>query len=273
MTIAERRLRSEHRRLPRFDVLVLTSVVAAVALVVVLFSVLPLHPARHAATPPTTSSIPSGWVAHSAYGLQIAAPKAWSVQVFGQCPDGSKPGTLFIGTSQFVDNCPSYRSDTNQVDMFRSSTSAPSSGGSGGVTHEIRVHGLSVKSTRTYAGMVWVIPSKQVTLSGLGPKALSIMRTLAPATREAIPATGQVTGTEHAEAIIQVPVTGQVTVKMSASGKTTTVDVIDGQFWFLGRPGQYVLVGHAGDAPCPPVTVVLRSGENTNAPPIQCQGE
>jgi hypothetical protein len=121
--------------------------------------------------------------------------------------------------------------------------------------------------------MVWVSPSKQVTLSGLGPKALSIMRTLAPATREAIPATGQVTGTEYAEAIIQVPVTGQVTVKMSASGKTTTVDVIDGQFWFLGRPGQYVLVGHAGDAPCPPVTVVLRSGENTDAPPIQCQGE
>lgn len=241
------------------------------ALVAIVFAVSPLRTARHVTTPAVTSSIPRGWVAHSAYGLQIAAPEPWSVQVFGQCPAGNKPGTLFIGTSRFVDNCPSHGSKTNQVDMFRSTSPVPS-GGSEGEPLELRVHGLSVMSTKTYAGLIWVIPAKQVTLSGSGPKALSIMGTLAPATRRAVPATGQVTGTEYAEAILRVPVTGQVTVTPLRSGKATTVDVIDGQFWFLGKPGRYVLVGHAGDAQCPPVTVVLRSGEDTSAPPIRCQG-
>lgn len=264
-------MHSEHRRLPRLD-LKIAIATAAVVLAVVFFTAGPLRHAGPSATPAAASSIPSGWIAHSAYGLQIATPKAWSVQVFGQCPDGSKPGTLFIGTSQFVDNCPSYGSDTSQVDMFRSSTPAAPSGGGGGGTHEIRVHRLSVMSTKTYAGQIWVIPSKQVTLSGSGPKALSIMGTLAPATLHAVPAIGKVTGSEYLEATIQVPVTGQVKLTLSTSGKTTSVDVIDGQFWFLGRPGRYALVGHDGNASCSPVTVVLRSGENTNAAPIHCQG-
>ena len=86
---------------------------------VVFFTLQPLHHHGRSGIPAATPSVPSGWVAHSAYGLQIAAPRTWSVQVFGQCPDGSRPGTLFIGTSQFDAFCPEYGADATRVDMYR----------------------------------------------------------------------------------------------------------------------------------------------------------
>ena len=108
---------------------------------------------------------------------------------------------------------------------------------------------------------------------GSGPKALTIMQSLSPATRGATPATGKVTGTENLEAALQVPVSGPVTITMPASGKTFTVDAIAGQFWFFGSPGKYVLAGYDGSALCPSVAITLVSGESVNAPPIRCQGD
>ena len=137
------------------------------------------------------------------FGLRAPArgPRTWSVQVFGQCPHGGRPGTLFIGTSQFVDLCPSYGADTTQVDMYRSDGRPIPTGRSQGSTHVVRVHGLSVTSSRTDAGVLWTVPSMHVTITGSGPKALSIMQSLSRATPRASPAVGKVIGSEYLEAL------------------------------------------------------------------------
>jgi uncharacterized protein (DUF983 family) len=216
----------------------------------------------------TTPGAPPGWIAHSAYGLQLSVPKSWSVEVFGQCPKGG-PGTLFIGTTQFVDNCPAYGWNATQVDMYRPdalSALRPLN------ERSIRVHGLLVRSSKNHSDMLWIVPSRNVVISGSGPKAQAIMKTLTLATRHANPASGMVSGSEYVEAIEQMPVTGPVTVTMPVSGKKITVTAFYGRFWFSGTPGRYVLNGHAGIAPCPPVSVTILSGEKVNAPPIRCQG-
>lgn len=222
------------------------------------------------AQPSTSASAsPSDWVAHSAYGLQLSVPRTWSVQVFGQCPNGQKPGTLFIGTSRFVDYCPVVLSNRSQVAIAESASAIPTYAAT---SRHLRVHGLAVLSSKTESGVLWIIPSKQVTVTGSGPDALSIMGTLEPATPRAIPAAGIVSGTEYLEAVMQVPVSGSITITMPRSHRTLSVTAIDGRFSFSGAPGRYVLTGHDGNAPCPPVSVILPSGERVNAPPIRCQG-
>lgn len=221
------------------------------------------------AQPVGASTAPSGLTAHSAFGLQLSVPKSWSVQVFGECPDGQKPGTLFIGTPQFAANCPEFGSNSSQVRIFTSDATPANLPAD---QRNIRVHGLSVLSSKSEAGVLWIIPSRKVTVMGSGPKALAVMQSLSPATRRATAATGKVSGTEYLEALTQVPVSGSVTVTMPASGKTFKVAAIAGQFWFFGAPGKYLLAGQDGNVVCPPVAITLVSGESVNAPPILCQG-
>jgi hypothetical protein len=98
------------------------------------------------------------------------------------------------------------------------------------------------------------------------------MRTLAPATSKAIPATGFVSGTEHLQALIVVPGSGPVDILTLHSRKVQTVTVLDGLFSFTAAPGRYVLRGHDGDAACPQVKVTVVSAERVTAPAIVCQG-
>ena len=270
LSAADLRQRHERRLIPHVDIKGLVAIAAAAVLIVVFFTVRPLHHEARSNTSAGREFVPSGWIAHSAYGLQVAAPRSWSVQVFGQCPD-SKEGTLFIGTSRFVSFCPAYDGNTTQVDMFKTDPVADDPTRVVAHTHRITVHGLSVVSIGNQAGLRWVIPSKEVTITGSGPKALSIMESLAPATRSATAAVGKVVGTESLEALQQIPVTGPVTVR-SASGSTIHVLAIDGQFYFSAKPGRYLLTGHDGDAVCPAVSVTMISGEVVTAPPIRCQG-
>ncbi len=271
LTAAELRLRAERRLVPRIDAKVVVTLAAAVLLLVVLFALEPLDHPAHPGTPATRAPVPAGWTAHSAYGLQIAAPTTWSVQVFGQCPDGNRPGTLFIGTTRFGDFCPSYGSGTGQVDMFPGTAGGPYE--TPAASHRMQVHGLSVVASDSGTDITWTIPSKHVTVTGTGPGVLSVMRTLAPVTRQAVPATGKVTGTEYLEALDRTPVSGPVTVRSLPSGRPTEVDAVGGVFWFSGPPGRYLLSGHDGTAACGPVTVTLASGTVSGAPPIVCQGE
>jgi hypothetical protein len=270
VTAAALRVRGGQRLRPRIDAKAVVTLAAAVLLIVVLFTLDPLgHPAHRTSAAP--AAIPPGWTAHSAYGIQLAAPNTWSVQVFGQCPDGKRPGTLFIGTSRFNEFCPEYGSGTGQVDVF------PDTGGGPDVTpgtlHRMQVHGLSVLSSETGTELRWTIPSLHLTVTGMGPGALSIMRTLARATGQAVPATGEITGAEYLDAMARAPVSGPMTVRSLPSGRSTQVAVVGGVFSFSGSPGRYVLTGHDGNAPCGPVTVTLVSGTITAAPPIVCQGE
>ena len=197
---------------------------------------------------PSTSgpASPSDWIAHSAYGLQLSVPRTWSVQVFGQCPNGQKPGTLFIGTSRFVDNCPVVLSNRSQVAIAKSASAIPTYTAT---SHHLRVHGLAVLSSKTESGVLWIIPSKQVTVTGSGPDALSIMGTLAQATHRTIPAAGIVGGTEYLEAVMQVPVSGSITITMPPAHRTLSVTAIDGQFSSRVLPG---------DTSCPVTTGTLR---------------
>lgn len=269
LSAADLRQRHERRVVPPVDIKVLVAMAAAAALIVVFFTIQPHHHSSRSNRPASAPSVPSGWVAHSAYGLQISAPRSWSVQVFGQCPEG-KVGTLFIGTSRFVSLCPAYGSNTTQVDMFKTdSLNGPSP--SMASTHKIHVHGLSVNSVANGQALRWFIPSKRVTITGSGPKALSIMQSLAPATRSASPAVGKVVGTEVLEAVGRTPVTGPVIVR-TPSGSTFHVLAIDGQFYFTAEPGRYLLTGHDGNATCPAVSVTMISGEIVTAAPIRCQG-
>ncbi len=220
-----------------------------------------------ASTPASTRD----WVAHSAYGLQLSVPRSWSVQVFGQCPDGRKPGTLFIGASEFLDNCPMIPSNANLIAMSKATAPIPTSAAK--PPQQTRVHGLSALSRSNGTGVDWIIPSKQVTITGSGPGALSVARTLTPTTRYAIPAIGQVSGVAYSGSLQQLPVSGPVTVVMPAVRKSTTLSAIGGHFTYSGRPGTYVLTGHDGNVLCPPVSVRLVSGERIDAPPIRCQGD
>ena len=217
-----------------------------------------------------TSGGPSGWIAHSSYGVQLSAPANWSVQVFGQCPDGRHPGTLFIGTTRFVDDCPEIGSATTQVDLYRSGGTPPVHGVP---RRHAGVHGLTVLESPTGPSFIWTVPSRGVTITGSGPEALRILKTLAPAGRHAVAASGVVDGTEYARGVGRVPVSGPISVTRSTTGTVRSIDVVESRFWFPAAPGRYVLVGHGGDGTCEPVAVVAVSGETVDAPPVQCQGD
>jgi hypothetical protein len=51
------------------------------------------------------------------------------------------------------------------------------------------------------------------------------------------------------------------------------VHAYDGQFSHALAPGAYLMTGQDGDAPCPPVKVIVTSGRTTDVPEIDCQGE
>jgi hypothetical protein len=266
LTAAELRMKTGRRGYRMFDVKALVAAAVVIALVVGLFTAHHLKSINqsggHVRDSPTAS------VAHSAYGLQLSVPRNWTVEVFGQCRDGRTPGTLFIGTSKFVDFCPSYGSKSTQVDMFPGERSPLSSQHS----QAFRVNGVKVLSSPTGTEQYWYVPSKHVVVTGADLKALAIMRTLAPATRQAVPAVGQLDGSEYIETLVQSRVTGPITVKRIGTKHSYTVQAVAGHFSFGGRPGNYVLTGRDGNTPCSSVIATVISGTVTNAPPVTCDG-
>lgn len=275
VSAADLRIRAERRLLPRVDSKVLVTLAAAVILIVVLFAAGPFRH-DHTSTTSDSTAVPTS-IAHSAYGLQITVPKSWSVQVFGECPDGRTPGTLFFGTAEFVVNCPAFGANTNTVSMSNSNSVGSTAIIQGQQYRTIRVHGLTVLASVTGTdGLVtavhWYIPSKHVSITGMGPSSLAVMRTLAPATARASPATGFVSGTEQLSALVVAPASGPIGVVKPPSKKIHIVTVLNGQFSFSSAPGLYVLTGNDGNAPCPPVVVTVISAERVTSPPIVCQG-
>jgi hypothetical protein len=68
-------------------------------------------------------------------------------------PGRTEARTLFIGTSQFADNCPAFRLNTNQVDMVNGDATIPTSEAT---SQQIRVHGFSVLASKTETGTIRV---------------------------------------------------------------------------------------------------------------------
>lgn len=227
-----------------------------------------------AATTSATEVPPQGWVDHSAYGLQLSVPKSWAVAYFQNCPLG-KSGSLLIGTPAYERFCAAIPADANIISMQPQESGAVLSGR---VSHLV-VHGLGVISYSTgaapFSKAAWVIASRHVVLTATGPESPAVLRTLTVAASGAIPAPGMLRGSVYLIALMRTPVTGPVSVtRLGSHGSgSTTVQAYDAQFWDTFPPGNYLLRGHAGDAPCPPVRVTVRSGETTDAPEIDCQGE
>ncbi len=217
---------------------------------------------------------PQGWVAHSAYGLQLSVPKSWGVAYFQNCPL-RKSGSLLIGTPAYESFCAAFPADANIISMQPQESGAVFSGR---VSHFI-VHGLGVISYSTgvapFSRAAWVVPSRHVVVTATGAQSSAVLRTLTVATSGALPAPGVLRGSVYLIALIRTPVTGPVSVtRLGSHGSgSTTVQAYDAQFWDTFPPGHYLLTGHAGDAPCQPVRVTVRSGETTDAPEIDCQGE
>jgi hypothetical protein len=217
---------------------------------------------------------PQGWVAHSAFGLQLSVPKLWGVAYFQNCPL-RKFGTLLIGTPADQSFCAHIPADANIISMLPQQSGSTLSGR---VRHLV-VHGLGVISYSTGAApssqTQWVVPSKQVVLTATGAQSSAVLRTLTIATSRALPAPGMLRGSVHLIGPTRTPVTGPVSVtRLGPHGSgSTTVEAYNAEFSDTFPPGNYLLTGHAGDAPCPPVVATVRSGETTDAPEIDCQGQ
>jgi hypothetical protein len=212
-------------------------------------------------------STPQGWIARSAYGLQLSVPASWTVGFFQGCA-ARGTGTLLIGTPQVLLHCAETPASEDVVWMQPLESSAASSGH----TRRLVIHGLRVVASTPSA---WVIPSEHVAITAVGTRSRAVLDTLRAATPRAEPAPGMLRGSENLIALTRTPVTGPISILRRDAHRpgSATVQAYDGQFWDALPPGHYRLTGHAGDAPCPPVMVTVTSGVTVQAPEIDCQGE
>jgi hypothetical protein len=291
VTAAALRRRAWRTHFPRIDTKLVGALAAVLVLVVTLIVAGPLR-STQPHLPTTKRTAPRGWVAYSAYGLQVSIPKSWAVQPFGQCPRGN---TLFIETAQFVANCPEFGSGGTVVSMAAKpdpytashdgSTAQDNAAASAVYSADVAatqngryliVNGLRVLQARTGSDLLWVIPFKSVVLTGSGPAAEKMMRTLATATTSATPAPGTIYGTAYLSALVRAPITGRVTyVRIHPIDKglvAHSVGVLNGNYSASLTPGTYRFTTADGNAQCPSVSVKVESGRMITAPPIVCQG-
>lgn len=218
----------------------------------------------------TASSTPHGWVAHSAYGLQLSVPKDWTVAYSANCPSQA-PGTLLIGTPTYDSFCVYAPPDTNLVTM------QPGISGQvdPGPAKRLVVHGLIVFSHSTEDSTFWVVPSRHVMLSARGPRSYAVLKTLSVATADAQAAPGMLNGNEYLMTTIRTPVTGPISiVRLDSHGPPLPdLNAFNGQFSATLPPGRYVLTGHDGNAACLSARATVRSGLTTRVSLLDCQGD
>jgi hypothetical protein len=280
LTAAELRAQAAGRRLSHVDGKLAVTLAAAAVLIVALFASQSFRAGDHPASTSGSTSGKPGWVAHSAYGVQVSVPKSWKVVYFPGCPSYQRPGVLTIGVSAAPFFCPAYipPGSSKSVSLSLTTGADPMNTGLHPPTvRTIRVHGLTVETQTVghgtnQASTIWYVPSRSATLTGLGRGVLQVMQTLSVATSRAVAAPGNVTGSLDLETLQQQPVSGPVTVTDSRTGNVLAVDAVDGQYSFSGPPGAYAIQGHADSARCPLLTVTVRSGESITAPTILCQG-
>ena len=131
------------------------------------------------ASPATQLSVhvPEGWTNHTYDGIAISAPAGWEYHgpnIEIGCPDPKNGGLLALGATYSGAGCPPRFGDlsatTIQVQSGLGSDSPP--------THWVRVNGLNVKVVDDAAGIIWLVPSHNLTVSGSGPKANEVLDTL-----------------------------------------------------------------------------------------------
>jgi len=272
------RIGSRGRTCPRIDPKLVATVAAAIVLVAVLFAAVPHRGTSHPPVAAPGLGGRHGSTAYSAYGVQLSAPRSWSVRYFPGCPNSGPQPVLSIGQSELAYLCPAYRSPrTVGVSLVQGNQLPRDRFGKVQSSRTIRVHGLRVEvgtstGSQSPTPIAWYVPSKNVSITGAGTGALQVMATLTSARPGAVVTPGDVKGYQYLETLQQLPVSGPVTVTDVRTGTSSTIYAIGGEYTFSGRPGGYTVQGHDGNAACPPVTVKVVSGEHVTAPPIMCQG-
>jgi len=268
------RRRARWTSFPRIDTKAFVAAAAIIVLVVVLITVGRLHTRASTATKQGTP--PAGWVAYSAYGLQVSVPKSWSVHYFRTCPATSKPGSLSVGEANVSSNQSCEYPYPSQLVFVR-----PSPAISVGGVHPrlIVVNGVHVEVVqKNDSATVWYVPSEKVMLRAGAPNSETVLHTLTTATDSAVPLPGLVEGSAGTAGLaVAPPTTGQIVrysmVSSNRLAKSKTALTTDGKYQVALSPGTYHFTASAGDAPCPEVTVKVISGLTTTAPAIICQGE
>jgi len=243
---------------------------AAVLLVVILFTATPLVHKVHPSTSGSHNHIVKSAKTYAAYGLQLTVPGSWSVSFFPGCPTETEPGVLEIGESDIIYNCPIYQGRGTRVTLY--SGSAPKAW-TDGLPKSISVNGIHVLNDTSGGISLWYVPSAHAYVYARGPGSKSVLATLHRSTSRAVPAPGIGKGSAYLVALARVPKSGPVQIRSVATGKTTPVQAVNGQFSFQGLPGRYVVTTDAGSAPCAPIHVSLTSGTYSTWPPLVCQGE
>ncbi len=267
--------------------------VASVAIVVLAAALVVSPPHRPRNSHGGTASmvtIPVGWAAYSAYGLQIAVPKSWAVRFFSICPGASQPGSLYIGesTSNVSASCPAIFTPTpasglNQVSLYVVHDSGRSPRGT---ARRMNIHGIQVTQLgrSTVSSTVWMTEPKsdstdRIAISGGGWQALTILRTLRVATRRAQPAPGVVDGEAYSEGATRTPLSGTIQyLKMYPTGTPRTeplhaAQASQGHYSATLAPGTYRFNAFAGSVPCGTVSVTVVSGRTVTARPVLCHGD
>ena len=143
-----------------------------------------------AATPKRT--VPAGWTTHTFDGVTISTPSTW--KVFRQppvCPGSARVGALLLGPVLAPvqgAGCPAppglRPSDVIAPNVVNITNFSGTSSLAGGYHSEV-VNGLHVRALY-YSSLAWWIPSVGVLVSGTGPMASRIMRTVRAAGPSAI---------------------------------------------------------------------------------------
>jgi len=274
---------------PRIGSKGLAASAAIVVLVAALVLSAPLRPRNSPGGTGSMVTIPVGWAAYSAYGLQISVPKSWTVRFFSICPGASRPGSLYIGesTSNVSASCPAILTPTpaSGLDLVFLYVVHDSGHSHRGTARRLNIHGILVNQIgqSTVSSTVWMIESKsdstdQIAISGAGRQALTILSTLSVATRRAQPAPGVVDGEAYSGGVTQTPLSGTIRyLRMYPTGTPRTepllaVQASQGHYSATLVPGTYRFNAFAGSAPCGTVSVTVISGRTVTAHPITCNG-
>ena len=136
------------------------------------------------------------------------------------------------------------------------------------------LHRLYVAQFRDESGSPeWYLPSANVLLGSFGPQGPAVMKTLAPAGRNARAAPGLVKGHEYLDSVTAAPVTGpDVTLTKVHSNESRNVGIIDSYWSAELPPGVYVAKGKDGEASCLSARFSVASGLRTPGPALPCQG-
>jgi len=126
----------------------------------------------------TTVSIPRGWKTYTLGKMAIAVPSSWAVKHDTNCPNAAAPGTLLLGVSPVLINCPAFEYPATVVTVSQLSTET-STTTIGVIQHPVTINGVRVYPGDGSPGSLhWTVPSLDVQVVGMGPDSSQVLHTI-----------------------------------------------------------------------------------------------